>query len=102
MILGNSASYGVQMLAQSIRWNAGDEVLVVQGDFLANIFPWLPFEDEGVGVRAIEPRGGVVEPDELEEARSPRTRVFCASWVSTFRISPGSARSAAATASRSS
>ena len=84
VILGNSASYGVQMLAQSIRWKAGDEVLVVQGDFLANIFPWLPFEDEGVGVRALEPRGSVVEPDELEEALSPRTRVFCTSWVSTF------------------
>jgi selenocysteine lyase/cysteine desulfurase len=84
IVLGNSASYGVQILAQSTRWSHGDEVLVVQGDFLANIFPWLPFEEDGLRVRALEPRGGVVEPDELEAALSPRTRVFCTSWVSTF------------------
>ena len=84
VILGNSASYGVQVLAQSTRWKPGDEVLVVQGDFLANIFPWLPFEEDGVSVRPIEPRGAVLEPDELEAALSPRTRVFCTSWVSTF------------------
>jgi cysteine desulfurase / selenocysteine lyase len=84
VILGNSASYGVQVLAQSTRWRSGDEVLFVQGDFLANIFPWLPFEEDGVAVRALQPAGAVVEPDELEAALSPRTRVFCTSWVSTF------------------
>jgi cysteine desulfurase / selenocysteine lyase len=84
VILGNSASYGVQVLAQSTRWSRGDEVLVVQGDFLANVFPWLPFEEDGVGVRSLEPAGAVVEPDELAAALSPRTRVFCTSWVSTF------------------
>ena len=84
VILGNSASYGVQILAQSTTWRPGDEVLVVEGDFLANIFPWLPFEEAGLSVRTVEPAGGVVEPEELEAAVTPRTRVFCTSWVNTF------------------
>src|SRR5262245_5235686 len=33
IILGNSASYGLHLLANGIRWRAGDEVLLVKGDF---------------------------------------------------------------------
>lgn len=41
IILGNSASYGLHLLANGIQWNAGDEVLLLRGDFPADILPWL-------------------------------------------------------------
>jgi selenocysteine lyase/cysteine desulfurase len=39
IILGNSASYGLHLLANGIRWQSGDEVLLVKGDFPATILP---------------------------------------------------------------
>lgn len=37
--LGNSMSYGLHLLANGPRWRVGDEVLLVQADFSANILP---------------------------------------------------------------
>jgi cysteine desulfurase/selenocysteine lyase len=55
MVLGNSTSYGLHLLANGIPWQAGDEVLVVEGDFPANILPWLGLRKRGVIVR-LSPR----------------------------------------------
>ncbi len=61
VILGNSTSYGLHVVANGIRWNAGDEVLVVDGDFPATVYPWLPLRERGVTVRLIRPRGAVID-----------------------------------------
>src|SRR4051794_1835759 len=40
-ILGNSASYGLSMIARALTWPTGrNEVLLVKGDFPANLAPW--------------------------------------------------------------
>jgi len=41
IILGNSASYGIHLLAHGLEWHSGDEVLYVEGEFPASVFPWL-------------------------------------------------------------
>src|SRR5438270_2810972 len=84
IILGNSATYGLDLLANGIRWSAGDEVLLVDGDFPADIFPWLVLKARGVSVRFIKPASGVVTAEELRGKMSPRTRLFCTSWVNSF------------------
>src|SRR5687768_15587856 len=40
VVLGNSTSYGIHLLANGIPWRKGDEILLVHGDFPANILPW--------------------------------------------------------------
>src|SRR5438309_729417 len=77
IILGNSATYGLDLLASGIRWSAGDEVLLVDGDFPADIFPWLVLKARGVSVRFIKPASGVVTAEELRGKMSLRTRLFC-------------------------
>ncbi len=84
VILGNSTSYGLNVLANGIRWRDGDEVLLVAGDFPATIFPWLPLRDRGVTVRFIEPEGPYLDPAELEAQITPATRLFCTTWVHSF------------------
>lgn len=85
IILGNSTSFGLDLLANGIRWKDGDEVLLVRGDFPADVFPWLLLEDQGrIHVRIMEARGGAVQADEVAEAISRRTRLFCTSWVNSF------------------
>ena len=82
IILGNSASRGLHLIANALDWRAGDEVLVLDGDFPSDILPWrLPERDHGVKVVPIRPRERVVAPDELDAAITPRTRVFCTTWV---------------------
>jgi cysteine desulfurase / selenocysteine lyase len=40
VILGKSASYGLQLLANGLRWETDDEVLVLAEEFPATVFPW--------------------------------------------------------------
>lgn len=84
VILGNSASYGLHLLANGIPWRAGDEVLVVKGDFPCNILPWLALEKRGVAVRVIRPEGEVLRPEDLSKNITPSTRLVCTSWVFSF------------------
>jgi cysteine desulfurase/selenocysteine lyase len=84
IVLGNSASYGLQTIANGLDWRAGDEVLLLRGDFPASTLPWQVLERRGVAIRWLEPRGAAPRPDELAAALGAKTRVFCASWVNSF------------------
>ncbi|MEQ9640799.1 MAG: aminotransferase class V-fold PLP-dependent enzyme [Alphaproteobacteria bacterium] len=85
VVLSNSASYGLNLIATAYPWREGDEVLVMAGDFPSDILPWLLAERRhGIKVTRIRPRGRVVEPDELAAAIGPATRLFCTTWVHSF------------------
>src|SRR5262249_14296781 len=84
IILGNSASYGLHLLANGIPWRAGDEILLMKGDFPSDILPWLALRKKGVNVRLIEPSRHVIQPDELEANITPATKLFCTTLVHSF------------------
>jgi selenocysteine lyase/cysteine desulfurase len=84
IIIGNSASYGLHLLANGIRWQQGDEVLVVEGDFPATILPWMGLTNRGVTVRSVSMENGKLNPEALDRAIQQKTKVFCASWVFSF------------------
>lgn len=85
IILANSASYGLNLIAQGFPWKPGDEVIIVAGDFPSNILPWLAAERRfGICVRLIKPVHHVLSPDELKAAITSRTKLLCVSWVHSF------------------
>ena len=84
IVLANSASYGLHLMANGIPLAAGDEVLLMHGDFPSNLWPWLGLESRGIHVRRLRPAGLVLQPDELAAAITPSTRVVCTSWVHSF------------------
>lgn len=84
VILGNAASYGMHLVANGINWRAGDEVLVVNGDFPATVLPWMGLADRGVKVRTVERINGRLPAEAVAQAIGPRTRVFASSWVFSF------------------
>lgn len=84
VILGNSASYGIHLLANGIPWKAGDEIVTMQNDFPTNILPWLALEEQGVKVVQVKAKDRVLTPEELKAHLSPRTRLFCISQVHSF------------------
>ena len=81
IILANSGSYGLHLIANGFRWRPGDEVLVMRGDLPSDILPWLGLERRGVTVRQLSARGRVLECDEVEAAIGPDTRLLCLTWV---------------------
>ena len=84
IVLGNSASFGLQLIANGLRWKPRDQILVPEDDFPASILPWTILESSGVVVRRIPTDEGAVTADALAMQLSERTRVVCISWVNSF------------------
>ncbi len=84
IILGNSASYGLHLLANGIKWSSGDEILLVEGDFPCDILPWLNLKKQGVKIRAVKPRGVGLQPEEILENIGKATKLLCTSWVYSY------------------
>lgn len=84
VILGNSATYGIHLLANGIPFKPGDEILLMQNDFPSDILPWLGLKDKGVEVRQIPSQSPVLDPDELKKNITPATRLVCLPHVHTF------------------
>lgn len=81
VILGNSASYGLHLIANGLPWRDGDEVLTMRGDFPSDILPWMGLAPKGVHVRQLAPAHRVLTADEVASAIGPRTRLLCLTWV---------------------
>jgi selenocysteine lyase/cysteine desulfurase len=84
VVLANSASYGLHLIANGLDLGRGDEVVVAANDFPSDILPWIPLRERGVRVRMIEPDGEVLTPEELAAALTERTKAVCLTWVHSF------------------
>src|SRR5215472_9515529 len=84
IVLGNSTSYGLHLVANGLPWEAGDEVLVIDGDYPATILPWRRLGARGVRVRPLCPASGLLTASELAVAIGSRTRVLAVTWVDSF------------------
>ncbi len=84
IILGNSNSYGLHLLANGINWNMGDEIILSKGDFPSTNLPWLALEDKGVRINQITPECQILTEKELIESINGSTRLLCISWVNSF------------------
>ena len=82
VLLANSTTYTLNLVAQGLTWQDGDEVICVAGDFPATVLPWVALEDRGVRVTLLRAPDARVDAERLTEAIGPRTRVVCLSWVS--------------------
>jgi selenocysteine lyase/cysteine desulfurase len=84
VVLANSASYGLHLIANGLDLGPGDEVVVPANDFPSDILPWLQLRDRGARVRLIEPAGEVLTPEEVDAALTQRTKAVCLTWVHSF------------------
>ncbi|QEG42363.1 aminotransferase class V-fold PLP-dependent enzyme [Roseimaritima ulvae] len=76
-----NTSYGINIVAEGLDWQAGDNVVLPAGEFPSNLFPWLQQRDRGIEVRIV---GEEQDPPDLERiagAIDARTRLVAASWV---------------------
>ncbi len=87
-----STTQGLAVAATGIPFAEGDNLVLVEGEFPANIRPWLPLRKRGVEVRFVPQRDGRVLLDDLAAAVDARTRALSISFVqfsSGFRADLG-------------
>jgi cysteine desulfurase/selenocysteine lyase len=76
-----NTSEGVLWAATSLRLQPGHEILVVQGEYPANVLPWMAQESRGLVTRLVRPRQRRISPELVAKAWSAATRLLAVSFV---------------------
>lgn len=84
VILGNSATYGLHLLANGLEFKAGDEIILLQNDFPTDILPWLSLQSKGVIVHQLKAQQHVLTLQEIKKAVNARTKLVCLPLVHSF------------------
>jgi selenocysteine lyase/cysteine desulfurase len=84
--LGSNTTFGLALAATALPIEPGDTVLLLDGEFPANIYPWLNLERRGIRVELLprDSRGLPNEEAALERLARGDVRVFSASLVNFF------------------
>ena len=86
-----NTTFGINLVAGGLPWEAGDNVVLPDHEFPSNLYPWMQLESLGVELRLVPLDGNRVCPARMAEACDRRTRVVSASWVgyaSGYRLDP--------------
>ena len=82
--MGYDATFGLNVAAHGLDLRTGDEVLLSDVEFPANVYPWLALGRKGVKVRFFKAREGFADLESIERRITPRTRILALSWVQYF------------------
>ena len=80
---------GINLVAEGFSWQSGDNVIIPEGEFPSNLFPWQNQQSKGVELRVVPRRNGEVRVEDLMAQVDPSTRIISVSWVgyaSGYRI----------------
>jgi len=72
---------GINLVAEGLDWQSGDNLVTLADEFPANLYPWMHLGSRGVETRRVPTHGGRVDLDQLAEHCDSRTRVVSVSWV---------------------
>ncbi len=76
-----NTSTGLNILAQGLKWQPGDRIILNTFEFPANVYPFLNLERQGVIVDFVPHRNGCILVEDLARAITPRTRLLAISFV---------------------
>jgi selenocysteine lyase/cysteine desulfurase len=76
-----NTSEALSVIANGIRWRAGDNVVSNTAEFPANVYPWSRLGSSGVELRLQPDREGWVDTGELLSLVDDHTRLVAVSWV---------------------
>ena len=76
-----NTSYGLNVLAGGINWEAGDRILIPACEFPANVYPFLQLRSQGVEVDFVPHVDGTFTIGDIEKRITSRTRLLTLSWV---------------------
>ena len=76
-----NTSFGLNLVANGLTWQPGDNVVVPYTEFVANVYVWRNLERKGVEVRFVPDRQGRILPEDVAAAMDDRTRLLAVSFV---------------------
>jgi selenocysteine lyase/cysteine desulfurase len=76
-----NTSEGISIVANGIDWKAGDNVVIPDIEFPANVYPWWNLKRFGVETRMVKAKDGRILFDDLIGQADERTRVISVSSV---------------------
>jgi selenocysteine lyase/cysteine desulfurase len=77
----SNTSSGLNILAQGIRWEKGDRIVLNDVEFPANVYPFMNLKEKGVEIDFVKSHNGVVTEDDLINAITRKTRLISVSQV---------------------
>lgn len=84
-----NTSEGLSFVANGLQWNTGDNVVLSNVEFPANVYPWMNLQARGVHLKMVIEENGRIPLERLISAIDNRTRVVTISavqYVSGYRI----------------
>ena len=78
----SSTSTGLSLVASGLSWGKGDNIVVADGDFPANIYPWLNLGDRDVQTKFIpRHKDGAITLEDIRNIVDSNTRLVSLSTV---------------------
>lgn len=77
-----NTTHGINLVANGLRWEPGDEIILSTKEYPANVYPWWAQQSKGVTLKWVEPDEEGRLPVEFYESKiTPKTRVLTVSHV---------------------
>jgi selenocysteine lyase/cysteine desulfurase len=76
-----STGDGMMMIAQGLRWQAGDNIVTAECEFPSNVYPWLNLAGQGVEVRFVRMHENRIRVEDVLAQITDRTRLVSLSLV---------------------
>lgn len=77
----SNTSHGLNILAQGIEWQKGDEIIIVKDSFPAMVYPFDNLKEQGVKIVWAQNKEGFADAATLEKCISAQTRMIVVSFV---------------------
>ncbi len=78
-----NTSYGINVASLGLPLKSGDVVLTYDGEYPADVYPWMSLAKKGVKLELIPKKDGLQDEARLlEELKRPEVKVVTMSWVS--------------------
>lgn len=76
-----NTSEGILAVANGISWQRGDNCVINDLEFPANVYPWKNLVRDGVEVKIVKSRRGKLRVEDVEKQINARTRLVAVSFV---------------------
>ncbi len=76
-----NTTQGILIAANGIQWHEGDNVVTVDVEFPANVYPWLNLARRGVLTRFVQEKNARIPVEDIERAIDSKTRAVSISFV---------------------
>jgi cysteine desulfurase/selenocysteine lyase len=82
-VFTKNATEGINLVATSYPWEAGDHIVTTMLEHHSNLLPWLRLQKKGVTVTVVSPdHKGIIDPQMIENALTDRTKLIAVTQIS--------------------